>query len=172
MKDAILYTKHRLYNLLKNQSFSLVLELISILHDISISRNMRLLYDDSFINHQPTTYNSRRVEKIMLYINQNFEKNITLSEAAKIASMSNVAFSRFFKLRIGKMFVDTVNDILPGHAARILIDTTHSITEIAYKCGFNNISNFNRIFKKKKECTPREFRETYATLAAGIRRFI
>jgi AraC-like DNA-binding protein len=46
-----------------------------------------------------------------------------------------------------------------GHASRLLIDTTQSISEIAYDCGFNNISNFNRIFKKKKNCTPKKFRE-------------
>jgi AraC-like DNA-binding protein len=43
----------------------------------------------------------------------------------------------------------------------MLIDTTNTIAEIAYKCGFNNISNFNRIFKRKKFCIPKEFRETY-----------
>ncbi|WP_324370423.1 helix-turn-helix domain-containing protein [Pedobacter sp.] len=43
----------------------------------------------------------------------------------------------------------------------MLIDTTHPIAEIAYKCGFNNIANFNRTFKSKKGCTPKEFRENY-----------
>jgi len=44
----------------------------------------------------------------------------------------------------------------------MLIDTTNTVAEIAYKCGFNNISNFNRIFKRKKFCIPKDFRETYA----------
>jgi AraC-like DNA-binding protein len=52
----------------------------------------------------------------------------------------------------------------------MLIDTTQSIGEIAYRCGFNNLSNFNRIFKKKKECTPKEFREEYN--ASGVRTFV
>jgi AraC-like DNA-binding protein len=43
----------------------------------------------------------------------------------------------------------------------MLIDTTYTIAEVAYKCGFNNISNFNRIFKRKKMCIPKDFRETY-----------
>ena len=113
---------------------------------------------------------SRRIEKIMEYINHNFGKNISLSEAARIASMTDISFSRFFKLRTGRTFIDTVNDIRLGQASRMLIDTTHSITEVCYKCGFNNISNFNRIFKKKKGCTPKEFREAYN--AYGTRSFI
>jgi AraC-like DNA-binding protein len=44
----------------------------------------------------------------------------------------------------------------------MLIETTNTIAEIAYKCGFNNISNFNRVFKRKKFCNPKDFRETYA----------
>ncbi|MDD4590103.1 MAG: helix-turn-helix domain-containing protein, partial [Parabacteroides sp.] len=43
----------------------------------------------------------------------------------------------------------------------LLVDTTNSISEICYECGFNNLSNFNRIFKKRKECSPKEFRENY-----------
>ena len=45
--------------------------------------------------------------------------------------------------------------------SRLLVDSTMSIAEICYECGFNNLSNFNRIFKKKKECSPKEFRENY-----------
>ncbi|MBS1654603.1 MAG: helix-turn-helix transcriptional regulator, partial [Bacteroidetes bacterium] len=93
-----------------------------------------------------------------------------LNEAARLASMTEVAFSRFFKLRTGKTFVDTLNEIRLGHASRMLIETTQSVTEVAYKCGFNNMSNFNRIFKKKKDCTPKEFRLAYNS--SGVRMFI
>jgi transcriptional regulator GlxA family with amidase domain len=106
----------------------------------------------------------------MGHLNQNFDKNISLRDAAKIAGMTEVAFSRFFKVRTGKTFVDTINEVRLGNASRLLIDTTHSITEIAYKCGFNNMSNFNRLFKKKKDCTPKEFRETFNS--SGLRTFI
>jgi AraC-like DNA-binding protein len=43
----------------------------------------------------------------------------------------------------------------------MLVDSTHSVAEIAFSCGFNNLSNFNRIFKKRKGCSPSEFRENY-----------
>ena len=106
----------------------------------------------------------------MDYLNKNFDKNVSLAEAARLAAMTEVAFSRFFKLRTGKTFVDTLNEVRLGHASRMLIETTQSINEVAYKCGFNNMSNFNRIFKKKKQCTPKEFRFAYTS--SGVRTFI
>ncbi|WP_343669977.1 AraC family transcriptional regulator [Chitinophaga sp.] len=161
----------RLIQLPHKQGFDSVLELLSILHDLSISRNMRILSDASFRNTETLSYNSRRIDNVMKYLNEHFDKNVTLGEAAKIASMTEVSFSRFFKLKIGKTFVDTLIEIRLGHASRMLIETTHSINEIAYKCGFNNISNFNRIFRKKKDCTPKEFRQAY-TSSSGVRTFV
>jgi transcriptional regulator GlxA family with amidase domain len=170
-QETIAAIMPRLILLPEKQGFDSVLELMSILHDLSISRNMRILSDASFRNTETLSYNSRRIEKIMKYLNDNFDKSVNLSEAAKIAAMTDVSFSRFFKLKIGKTFVDTLIEIRLGHASRMLIETTHGINEIAYKCGFNNISNFNRIFKKKKDCTPKEFRQAY-TSSSGVRTFV
>jgi AraC-like DNA-binding protein len=169
-KDTIKAIMPRLMELPQKQGFDSVLELMSIMHDLSTSRNMRTLSNSTFNNLETLSFNSRRIERIMTYVNNNFDKNLSLTEAAKLAGMSEVAFSRFFKLRTGKTFVDTINEVRLGHASRMLIDTTHSVTEIAYKCGFNNMSNFNRIFKKKKDCTPKEFRQTYTS--SGLRAFI
>lgn len=68
---------------------------------------------------------------------------------ASLVGMSPSAFSRFFKLRTGKSLSDYVLDIRLGYAARLLVDSSH------------NISNFNRIFKAKRSITPREFRALY-----------
>ena len=57
--------------------------------------------------------------------------------------------------------VDYITDIRLGNAARMLVDTTQNISEVCYSCGFNNLSNFNRIFKAKRGVTPREFRAMY-----------
>ena len=48
-----------------------------------------------------------------------------------------------------------------GYATRMLVDTTSTIAEISYSCGFNTLSNFNRQFKKGKGCSPSEFRKKY-----------
>jgi AraC-like DNA-binding protein len=169
-KETIMHIVPRLTALTKKQGFDSVLELMSLLHDLSASRNMRILSDGAFSSLESFSYGSRRIEHVMEYINHNFSKNITLSEAARIATMTDISFSRFFKARTGRTFIDTVNEVRLGQASRMLIDTTHNITEVGYKCGFNNISNFNRIFRKKKGCTPKEFRDAYN--AYGTRSFI
>lgn len=159
-RETIERIQPRLVILNQKQGFDSVLELFSILHDLSISRDMHTLSDATFSNAE-LSYNSRRIERSVEYMNQNFKKHITLSEVAKLANMTDVSFSRFFKSRTGITFMDSLLEMRLGHASRLLIDTTQSIAEVAYNCGFNNISNFNRLFKKKKGCTPKEFRENY-----------
>ncbi|MEO6289462.1 MAG: AraC family transcriptional regulator, partial [Ginsengibacter sp.] len=126
--SAALSIMPRLKQLPQKHGFDSVLELLSILHDLSTSRNIRTLSDTSFNSDMPS-YNSRRIEKIMVHINNNFSQSISLNDASKIAGMTEVSLSRFFKLRTGKTFVDTLNDVRLGHASRMLIDTTDSINE-------------------------------------------
>lgn len=169
-EDTIRGLMPRIMELQKKNGFDSVLELISILNELSISPGQTTLSEMAFKNAETINYNSRRIETIMHYLNVNFGNEVTLGKAAKLVSMSDVAFSRFFKARTGKNFIDALNEIRLGNASRMLIDTTHSINEIAFKCGFNNISNFNRVFKKKKKCTPKEFRLEFN--AVGFRTFI
>ncbi|TDO24235.1 AraC family transcriptional regulator [Pedobacter duraquae] len=150
----------RLLGLSNINGFDSILELFSMLHDLSISRDSKLLSDATFTKEE-FNYNSRRIEKVFEYMNANFNKLITLSEVAKIAHMPEASFSRFIKKRTGYTFIDSLNEIRLGHVSRMLIDTTQSVAEIAFKCGFNNMANFNRTFKSKKGCTPIEFRENY-----------
>jgi AraC-like DNA-binding protein len=166
-RETILSLAPRIIELNQKHGFDSVLELMSILHDLSISRNIRILSDLSFTT-EPFTYNSRRVERTFEYMNKNFDKSVTLGEVSKLANMSDVSFSRFFRQRTGNTFIDSLTEIRLGHASRLLIESTNSIAEVAYHCGFNNISNFNRIFKKKKGCTPRDFRDSFS----GTRIFI
>lgn len=160
-RDTIQQIMPRLMILNQKHGFDSVLELFSILHDLSISRNMHTLSDVTFSNAE-LSYSSRRIEKAIEYMNLNFQKPITLTEVSKLANMTDVSFSRFFKSRTGITFMDSLLEMRLGNASRLLIDTTQSVAEIAYHCGFNNISNFNRLFRKKKGCTPKEFRESYS----------
>lgn len=165
--ETIERLRPRLLKLEQKNGFDSVLELFSILHDLSTSRNMRTLSDSSS-DSENFNYNSRRIEKVFEYMNANYSRPISLTEVAKVANMPEASFSRFIKKRIGSTFIDSLNEIRLGHATRMLIDTTHNVAEVAYKCGFNNISNFNRTFKKRKGCTPKEFRGNFS----GSRIFI
>ncbi|MFR9545395.1 MAG: AraC family transcriptional regulator [Rikenellaceae bacterium] len=140
--------------------FDRFLYVFKLLHELSVCTDCRTLSNKSFAQVERDV-DSRRVTKIYSYINAHYSENITLETMAGIVKMTPPAFSRFFKLRTGRNLSDYITDIRLGAASRMLIDTTTSISEICYDCGFNNISNFNRIFKKRKNVTPKEFRNIY-----------
>ena len=142
------------------------MELISILYDLANSRNQRLL--SIYTTNRDNFENSDKIKRIYEFVQENFDKRITLAEASDLVSMSQVSFNRFMKKRTGKTFVDYVNDVRIGHAAIRLIEKDISISEIAFNCGFNNIANFNRVFKKSKSCTPSQYRNDFS----GVKRIL
>jgi AraC-like DNA-binding protein len=160
-KETTTRMAERIIDLKEKTMFEAVLELISILHALSASSEIKLLSDPGFSNER-FSHKSRRIERVMDFMSNNYEKQVTLEAAASLANMPVTSFSRFFKKMTGKTFIESLNEIRIGHASRLLADSNFNIANIAYKCGFNNISNFNRIFKRKKLCIPKEFRETYA----------
>ncbi len=150
----------RLQNISKKRGFDSYMEFQSLLYDLAISRDQRLLTNISFQKNNDF-FKSDRIEKIYNFVRENYSNRIMLEDAAKLLNMSIVSFSRLIKQRTGKSFVDFVNEIRLGYATRLLIETSKGISEICYECGFNNISNFNRTFKKKQNCTPSEFRTNF-----------
>lgn len=158
---AILRIFNRLDNLTKTEAgFYRMLELMAILHELAESGDYRRLSSSSFASLKPTG-DSRRVQKVQEYISANYKEEIRLADLAELVGMTPTAFSRFFKMRTGRSISDYLIDIRLGHASRALVDSTLSVAEICYECGFNNISNFNRIFKKKKGNSPKVFRDIY-----------
>ena len=138
------------------------MELLSILYDLAISRNQRLL---STLSVQPDNFeNGNKIKVLYEYVQNNYSKKITLSEAATLVNMSNVSFNRFIKKRTGKTFVDYLNEIRIGYASKFLVEKDLSVSEIAFLCGFNSIANFNRVFKKNKNRTPTQYRDDYSGL--------
>lgn len=159
--ECIAKVANRLYDLgTTEDGFSGVLELMGILHQLASEGRYRRLSSSSFVSDRPAC-DSRRVQKVQDYINENYKEEIRLNDLAELAGMTPTAFSRFFKLRTGRSVSDYVIDVRLGHASQMLVNSTLSVAEICYSCGFNNVSNFNRIFKKKRVHTPKIFREIY-----------
>lgn len=150
----------RLINFSTKRGFDSYMDFQSLLYDLATSRDQRILTNISF-QKSNDFFNSDRIEKIYNFVKENYSKKIMLEEAAGLLNMSVVSFSRFIKQRTGKSFVDFLNEIRLGYATRMLIESNKSVSEICYECGFNNISNFNRTFKKKQNCTPSEFRTNF-----------
>lgn len=140
--------------------FRRVLAFWEILYRLSVTEDYRLLSSSNKVI-TPGMAESRRVQKVEAYINEHYSEEIRLQDLAEIVCMSPSAFSRFFKLRTGRTVMDFIIDIRIKHASRMLSDTSMSVIEICYACGFNNVSNFNRIFKRRKGEAPSSFRENY-----------
>ena len=167
-EDTAIALSAQLIGLKDLKGFHGVLELMNILHELSIAEGALTLSEVAPDNNQILNPNSRRIDKAFEYMNMHYQKQITLKELAQLVSMTDVSFSRFISKRTGNTFVDTLNEIRLAHATRMLIDTNLPIADISVNCGFNNISNFNRIFKKKKLCTPKEFRENFCGTSVFI----
>ncbi len=158
--EAILHNYSRLEALLKiDNGFYQVLKLFEILYELSCS-NYRILASSAFAKTDITA-ESRRVQKVTEYVAEHFKEEIRLQTLADLVGMTPSAFSRFFKLRTHKSISDYIIETRLGYASRKLADSSMSILEVCYTSGFNNISYFNRIFKKKKGCTPTDFRNNY-----------
>ncbi len=144
---------------LESDSFTQVLQCISILHELSQFEGRKLA--TSAFAKAPRHSESNRVETIKEYVHRHYAEPLTLDGIADLISMSPSSCSRFFKAHAGRTITDYIVDVRLGNAARSLVDSNESVSVICYACGFNNLSNFNRIFKAKKGMTPREFRHLY-----------
>ena len=147
--------------------FYAVTQFMSILYELSLCDGARTLATSSYAKITVED-DSRRILKVKNYINKNYMDEIRLAMMADMAGMSPSAFSRFFKLHTGRNLIDYIIDIRLGYASRLLVDTPDSISKISFECGFNNLSNFNRIFKRKKGCSPSEFRENYRKTRVSV----
>ena len=134
-----------------------MLSFLELLYDLSLADDSRTLSSSSFARIKASS-ESRRVNKVQQYIASHFREEVRLEQIAELVGMTPVGFSRFFHQRTGRTLSDYIIEIRLGFASRMLIVTA---AEICYDSGFNTLSNFNRLFRKHKGCTPTEFRENY-----------
>lgn len=104
-----------------------------------------------------------RIPKLMHYIHQNFKEDISLTKAAEVSGLQIHAFCRYFKSLTNRTFSEFLNDVRIGYACELLHQSELSITQIALECGYNNMSYFNRCFKKTNKMSPRDFRQSLET---------
>jgi len=102
---------------------------------------------------------SDRFKNITSYIMENFDKDITLSKIAAHNNMGVTAFCNFFKEQFRVTFIEYLTAVRIGHACKLLEEKDKKVVEIAYECGYNNLANFNKQFKKIKNMTPTDYRK-------------
>lgn len=137
-----------------------LLSLLGILHEITLVTECDYLCSLQY-KHSNRESDHWRINAVFDYVMTNIDRKITLEDAAEVALMSPTAFSRFFKQRTKKTFINFVNEIKIGNACKLLVEKSHNISEVCYMTGFNNISNFNRQFKSITGYTPSAYLKSY-----------
>ncbi len=99
-----------------------------------------------------------RLDGVIRFLHESKNHEVRLEEVAKVAGLAPKSFCRFFRANTGKTLIQYVNELRVGEACRLLLETGEPVTDIAFRVGFNNLSNFNRRFRELKGVSPREFR--------------
>ncbi len=103
------------------------------------------------------------MKKVIQYLMQHFQENISINTLLEISNMSSTSFSVLFKRTYNMTFREYLVNVRVGYACRLLGDNDKNIAQISYEAGFENISNFNRLFKNLKGITPSEYRKRVTT---------
>jgi AraC-like DNA-binding protein len=116
------------------------------------SENYKLAFDER---------GNKKMTDVYTFIRENYFKSITLGKVSKIAKMSPVSFSRYFKKNCGAGFVEYLTRVRTNKACYLLRETEYQVHEIAIECGFSSISNFNKQFRKTEGISPRDYRAQF-----------
>lgn len=137
--------------------FPATLAFFEFLYILATSTEKRQIASAGYV--VPTPYfRNKRIEDVYNYINQYFKKDLQLAEVASVANMSPSAFSHYFKKCFNKSFIQFLVEKRVSYACKMLLETECTVREICFESGFNNLSNFNRLFKKYKKVTPKAYR--------------
>lgn len=138
--------------------FRQIMRFLEILHYMAQNTNYKLLASDAY---QPGRHEifDNRLEKVIRFLTHNYQTQVRLEEVAQIAGMHPTAFCRYFKDKTGKQVSTYLNELRIGFACRLLINGAMQVSQICYETGFNNLSNFNRTFRKITGMTPTQYQE-------------
>mgnify|MGYP001032837221 CR=1 FL=1 len=147
--------------LVRQRGFRRIMLLLEILHILSTSADCRCITDDIYTpnNKENKEETTDRLSEIYKYVQHNFHKDISLKDISGVAGLTPQSFCRWFKKCTNKNFFDSLNEVRIFTACEMLIGSTASVAGIAYHCGYNTISNFNKLFKEFTGLTPGEFRK-------------
>ncbi len=144
----------------EEQNWKKLLLMVEMLCMMSEAKDYELLSSKGFTEASKYA-NQEKMSDLFNFMITNFQRDLKLEEAASRANMNISAFCRYFKKSTSKTFSHALNEIRIGFACKKMISSDRSISEIAFECGFNNISYFNRVFKNIKQVTPQKYREMH-----------
>ena len=107
---------------------------------------------------------ANRLNKIFHHTLTNFQNKISLTDIAAVANLSPKAFCRYFKSKTRKTYYNFLLEVKVAHACNLLLQKDMTVYSVCYESGFNNLSNFNRYFKKITNKTPFEYKREHLLL--------
>ena len=150
----------KIIKIAKSKGFRQLILLLELLQDFGKTGQYHFLASETY-NEQEQNFSNDRMTKVLHYINTSYQKKIELEKVAGIANLHPSAFCRFFKEKSGKSFSQFVNDMRINYACRLIIEGEYTISQVCFESGFNNLSNFNRLFKRQTGYTPTGYYEAY-----------
>jgi AraC-like DNA-binding protein len=134
-----------------------LMQFFQLLKSLSVLENIDALAPDMQVKGF-SDYEGLRISNIYNYIMQHYNRDISLEEVAAAAFMTPQAFCRYFKKHTRVTFITFLNEIRINEACKKLIEGCYdSVSSVAYDCGFNSITNFNRVFKSTTGKSPRQY---------------
>ncbi|KYG83745.1 hypothetical protein AWN68_02765 [Roseivirga echinicomitans] len=133
-----------------------MIHFLSVLSLLSKDKSAQTIASPGFVNHFEKTEGSK-LEKVYDYVMNNFQEGIEVNHIADLVSMNKSSFCRYFKQTTQRTFTEFLNEVRIGFACKMLMEKQMSILEISYHSGYNNISHFNRQFRKKMQLSPTEY---------------
>ncbi|PWJ39940.1 helix-turn-helix domain-containing protein [Sediminitomix flava] len=130
--------------------------------NLSMNENYEILSSENGKGNQQIAKHSERITKVLDFVLEHMNREITLTEISDFTGMTSPAFCRWFKKSIGKSFVTYLNQLRVEKASTLLWEKDLPISQIAFETGFESLSNFNRSFLKYKGCSPREYRKQFS----------
>ncbi len=140
-----------------DKGFDQIITLLQILGEMSNIKTRRMI--STQMDNFPAQKGIKRLDKIISFINKNYTRKITLEEIASYSAMNPSAFCRYFKKETGKSFVNFVTEMRIGYACKLLLMNKLNVSQVGAECGFENISHFNKSFKKVKGYSPSDYRK-------------
>lgn len=138
-----------------------IIILLSILKTLAETDEYSTIVNGKNTFYQSNESETLRINKICTYTMTNYKNDITLEEIASLSNLSITSFCRYFKLMTKKTYYDFLIEIRVSHACRFLIESKLPTEMICFDCGFNNVSNFYRHFKKVTGMTPLDYKRKY-----------
>jgi len=138
-----------------------IILMLGILQQLAAEEKYEVLAGE-FYQNKDFIFDNDRLNKVLHFINTHYQNKIELRKAAEISNLHPSAFCRYFKEKTGKSLLEYTNDMRISYACKLILEHRLTITQVCFETGFNNLSNFNRTFKKQTGYTPSDYYKQFS----------